>query len=129
MADGGANWIPGVLIGLTTPFLLKWLEMRGTARKEALEAKAKEAQLLLDRDRAGDASDTELIKNLMAERKDYQEEIKSLRAEAAAERKRCDEELEKLRRHFEVQIANLEQFYKAEIEVLKSELMEKIQRR
>lgn len=130
MADTGAgNWIPGVVIALSTPLLLKWLELRGTARKETLEARAKEAQLLLEREKIGDASDAELIKNLMSERKDYQEEIRNLRAEAAAERVRCDMELDKLRKHFEIQIANLEQFYKAEIELLKIELMEKIKRR
>jgi polyhydroxyalkanoate synthesis regulator phasin len=58
----------------------------------------------------------------MSERKDYQEEIRNLRAEASQERSRCDEELRKLREHFEGQRASDQQVYNAKIETLREEI-------
>jgi hypothetical protein len=50
-----------------------------------------------------------MIETLKVERKEYIEEIRSLRAEIvatqAAERKRCDEELAKVTEHFNLMLA------------------------
>jgi uncharacterized protein HemX len=86
-------------------------ESRDSEKKYEIEAK-----------RIEEENDRALITTLMSERKDYQEEIRNLRAEASQERSRCDEELRKLREHFEGQRASDQQVYNAKIETLREEI-------
>jgi uncharacterized protein HemX len=100
----------------------KWLDYRERQRTAERSVITEEHKNHIESKRIEEENDRALITTLMSERKDYQEEIRNLRAEASQERARCDEELRKLREHFEGQRASDQQVYNAQIEAMREEI-------
>lgn len=107
-----AAW--GAVVATITGFATKGVDAWLARRNKQLEEEVKDRGLTIeqqkiigDRQRSDDEADAKLIAALMEERKAYQEEIRALRGEVMAERRRCDEEMEKLRTHCNEQIAEL----------------------
>ncbi len=102
--------------------IAKIIEARQAARKARTDLPIEEKKLSLEAQKAEDAADAALIKLLMEDKATDRARIQKLEDDRDKERRRCDEEMEKIRAHFETQIANAQQSYNAQVESLRGEI-------
>jgi uncharacterized membrane-anchored protein YhcB (DUF1043 family) len=127
------DWITSLVSLITglagSAVIQKIIEARQAARKAKTDAPMEDKKLDLEsrkarieERKAEDAADAELIKLLMQDKATDRARIEKLEDDRDKERARCDEEMNKLRQHFEVQMANAQQAYNAQIEALRAEI-------